>query len=268
MNRKNLNRLEMSVRALPQGPPPAAVPDLDFGQLAREAAQAFADQLDRYRRTRDTEAPLDPRERTPDFIREAIQDKPPQDITFADIERLARLDPAAGTAKWAEVKAAAVADLEKGWLAARAVEPFGASAWDRACFLAVRARLHRTWPPRHDAEAVLLDQIAQYEMLRNRWVAILADLTRDPLTMIALRTRGKRPADERSAAAGAATEATRVIDRLHRLIQGTLRTLLGLRRAPAAVVVRQVAQLNVAAGPQMNMNVPPAAGPDRSSDET
>jgi hypothetical protein len=41
------------------------------------------------------------------------------------------------------------------------------------------------------------------------------------------------------------------------LIQGTVRTLLGLRRAPAAVCVGQVAQLNVTAGPQMNVTMPP-----------
>jgi hypothetical protein len=256
MSRKDaVVRLERAVRAVPQSLPPAPGPDLDLGQVAREAAQAFADQLDRYRRTRDTEAPIDPRERTPDFIREAIQDKAPEEITFADIERLARLDPGAGTTKWEEVKAAAARDLEAGWLAARALEPSGASAWDRACFLAVRARLYQTWRPRHDGEALLLDQIAQYEMLRHRWVAILADLTRDPLTLIALRSRGKGP--ERTAPAGAAAEATRVIDRLHRLIQGTVRTLIGLRRAPAAVCVGQVAQLNITAGPQMNVTMPP-----------
>jgi hypothetical protein len=57
---------------------------------------------------------------------------------------------------------------------------------------------------------------------------------------------------------------TCVIDLLHRLIQGTLRTLLGLRRAPAAVVVRRVGQLNVAAGPQMNVN----GVTDRNADAT
>jgi hypothetical protein len=51
---------------------------------------------------------------------------------------------------------------------------------------------------------------------------------------------------------------------MSRLIQKTLRTLLGLRRAPAAVVVRHVAQLNVAAGPQINVN----GVQDRNADAT
>jgi hypothetical protein len=269
MSRKALNRVERSVRALAPGPAPAPAADLDAGQLAREAAQAFADQLERYRRTRDTEAPLDPRERTPDFLRDLIRNQAPENVTFADIERLACIDPAAGAAKWEEVKAAAATDLTKGWRAARALELVGGNAWERACFLALRGRLHTTWPPRHDGEAVLLDQIAQYEILRQRWVAILSNLTGDPRTLLGLLAPDKKPTGERSTTARTAIEAARVIERLHGLIQGTVRTLLAMRRAPGAVVVRRVDQLNVAAGPQMNVNgtdnrTAQAAAPEQS----
>ena len=89
-NRPNLGRLERRVQALaPADPATATEPDAD--QLAREVAQAFADELALYRRLLPNQPELlNPADRPDDWELSAIRDKPPDQVTFADLDRLAR----------------------------------------------------------------------------------------------------------------------------------------------------------------------------------
>jgi hypothetical protein len=138
------------------------------------------------------------------------------------------------------------------------------SAWDRACFFAVRDRLRRAWQPRTDAEALLLDEIAQYELVRREWVRILSWLSRHPKTVDGYQRNGDyvEERDRRTIGAVQATaEAARMVERLQRLQQAAVRTLLGLRRTRAAVTVRNTGPVNVALGPQLNVAGPPADEP-------
>jgi hypothetical protein len=252
----NLGRLERGVRALaPPAPDPAA--DLDPDQLAREVARAFADELAQYRRLQPTEPErLNPADPPADWELTAVRTKPPDQVTFADLERLARTDPAEATARWEEVKAGARRDLDRGWAAARAVEYLGGSAWERACFLAVRDRLRRAWRPRNDGEAMLLDEMAQYELVRQWWVGVLSLRSRDPATITRRRPQGDRGDDRRQSAAEATAEAGRMVERLQRLYQNAVRLLLSLRRGKATVVYQRTGQVNVGVGQQMNVGTP------------
>ena len=163
-------------------------------------------------------------------------------------------DPAEAMARWEAVKAGARDDLDRGWVSARAIGAQGGSAWDRACFLAVRDRLRRAWRPRNDGEALLIDEMAQYELVRQWWVAVLAGRSRDPLTLVARRRTGR--ADDRPQSAAEATvEAGRMVERLQRLYQNAVRLLLGLRRGKATVVYQRTGQVNVGVGQQMNVGV-------------
>jgi hypothetical protein len=84
----------------------------------------------------------------------------------------------------------------------------------------------------------------------------LAQLTHDPRIVLSLNGADEQPTGRPppGVAAGAAV-AVRMIDRLHRLAQSALRTLLGLRRAPAALVVQRTGQVNFTVGPQLNVNM-------------
>lgn len=254
MNRKqDLVRLEGDARALAK--PSAAAPSVEANgdQLAREAIRSFNDEIERYRRLKDKEPErLDPNS-SPEWQRQMLVECPPEQLTFSDIERLSRVDAELAKSRWEEVKAAARRDVETGWHAARALEPEGGSAWERACFLANRDRLHRAWSPRNAIERMLLDEMAQYEAIRAGWLRILSTMSREPETQTTLR----RPVHDRKQprtfdAAHATSEAMRMVERLQRLYHNALRTLVNMRRGKSAFIVQRSGQINVAMGPQAN----------------
>jgi hypothetical protein len=255
MSRKRaVRRLERSVKALaePAALPPASPPGDEPGELARELARAFIGELEQYRRAGGPESERpDPAQPPPAWLVEALLEKPPEDVTFADLERIARADPARAAARWEEVKAAARRDLASGWRAARALEVQGGSAWARAGFLALRERLYRAWPPRHEGEALLLDAMAQYEALRQQWLGVLALHSGEPAAWPGRRLRGAVEEPRRLSAAEATHEALRTVERLQRLFEAALRTLLSPRRARRPLSARgpgPVRQLAAASG--------------------
>jgi hypothetical protein len=251
-SRHALQGLDRRLRAL--AAVETAEPDAD--QLAREVTQAFADELALYRRLREAQPELlNPAERPEGGELDAIRTKLPEQVTFADIDRLARVDPAEAAAQWEAVKAAARNDLDRGWLAARALAYMGGSAWERACFLAVRDRLRRAWQPRNDGEALLIDEMAQYELVRLWWIGVLAMRSRDPMTVTNRKFRGEREEERRQNAAEATFEAGRMVERLQRLFQNAVRLLVNLRRGKATVVYQRSGQVNVGVGQQMNVGL-------------
>jgi hypothetical protein len=253
--RNRVRRLSRSVRELPAAAPEPPPPEADGSQLAREAVAAFAEELKLYRRERGPAGNrANPAEPPDDWEVNSILSVPPEDFTFAHFERLSKADPAKAVARWAEVMAAARKDLDSGWLAGRALESVGGNAWERACFLAIRQRLRESWPPRNAGEAILIDELAQYELMRRQWVSVLSMVTRKPQTIITLLERRDRNETPRTQTAAEATaEAARMVERLQRMYQRTLRTLLGLRRTGSAFIVQRSGQVNVAVGPQVNV---------------
>jgi len=129
----------------------------------------------------------------------------------------------------------------------------GGSAWERACFLAVRDRLRRAWQPRNDGEAMLLDEMAQYELVRLWWIGVLAMRSRDPFTVTHRRALGDRSEERKLSTAEATVEAGRMVERLQRLYQNAVRLLVNLRRGKATVVYQRTGQVNVGVGQQMNV---------------
>ena len=263
MSRKQtVQKLERTMQALAAAPPPSeapASPSAEPEQLVRELAKAFAEQLDQYRKGSGAGRP-DPGQPPPEWSVENLRTMPAHDLHFGDLERLAKVDPAAAAERWEEVKAAARRELDSGFRAGRALEPMGGSAWERASFLALRDRLRRAWPPRHDGEALLIDEIAQYETLRLRWLGLLATRSNEPRVALAPEPRGEGEALRRNAVAAAANDAVRMVERLQRLAHGALRLLTGLRRSQAPLIFRGAGSVNVAVGQQLNVNAPLAEG--------
>jgi hypothetical protein len=262
--------LERETRALPRPvvvpalPPPA----VEAEEVVRELARAFTADLEQYRRGRGLAAERpDPAEPPPAWLVESILAAPPETVTFADLDRLTRADPATAAQRWMDVLAAARRDVAGGWHAARAVEPQGGSAWERAVFLAVREALHRAWPPRHDGEALLLDEMAQYEVLRRAWLGVLALHSGDPAALPARRRRGEADEPRRLTAAEPTAEAVRMVERLQRLFQAALRLFLAQRRRRVPLVFHGSGPVNVAVGRQLNMTATgPVSGRLRADD--
>ena len=259
-----VDRLGRCVQATPDSKPtlaPAPSPDGagndEPDQLAREVVRAFANKVEHYRRARkDSSERPDPSEPPPDWHLESLLGKPPEDVDFYDLERIARVDPARATQRWNEVKAVARRDLENGLLSARALEYQGGSAWERACYLAVRDRLRQAWQPRNDAETLLIDEMAQYEMLRMKWLGVLAMQTRW-VPFVADRNALPRDTQPRQLHAAEGTaEAIRMVERLQRLFQNALRSLLNLRRGRGTFIVRGSGPMNFAVGQQLNVCMP------------
>jgi hypothetical protein len=257
MNRKrqSLERIDQNRRAetLKATPAITATPtaEYDAHQLAREAYQAFAEELERYRNM-GVEKYLNPRE-IPKSEVEEILALPPHELTFTHLEHLSRVDPASAFARWEEMRTAAREDLINGRIAAYVVEHVGGSAWERAMFLAVREQLYRAWRPRHGGEALLLDEMAQYEMIRQRWMCVISHWSREPTMQQSLRDPDYMRFNKRQInAAEANMEAMRMVERLQRLYQNALRTLLMSRRSKSAFIVQRSGQVNLALGAQVN----------------
>ena len=88
----HVNRLGRELRILsagPPDPPPPAEPDTDADQLAREAAQAFADEIAQFRSARAKDKPPDPALSPEEWDLKMIRQKAPDDFTFYDFDRLA-----------------------------------------------------------------------------------------------------------------------------------------------------------------------------------
>jgi hypothetical protein len=251
--KQSLERVNHGIKTVPDQTPAAPTPEDEARQIAREAVQAFAEELETYRRLKDREPNRDNPRDSPDWRIERILNAPPEEVTFFDIECLSREDKDRALARWEEVKATARRDLDTGFAAARALEYMGGSAWQRANFHAIRERLFQAWSPRHAGEAMLLEEMAQYEMIRRQWVGILSLWSRDPKIQLSLRNPDyMRPEKRDINAALANQEAMRMIERLQKLYQNALRTLLNSRRGKSAFIVQRSGQINVTAGPQMN----------------
>lgn len=255
-HKHNVERLSRSVHAVAEALPNAAAQPAiaeaadEPGQLARELIGAYAQELKRYRQLLGSRDEIvDPTQPADSWDVKRIVECPPEQVRLADLEQLERVDPEAFVARWREIRDRALRDLNNGWRAGRALEPLGGSAWERACFLAVRESLCRAYQPRNEGEAMLIDEMTQYEMIRQDWVAILAAMSHGPKTQHELAQSGTANDNTRRISALEATqEALRMVERMQRLYQNTLRTLLSLRRVRAPFIINHSAQVNVAVG--------------------
>jgi len=260
--RSKLARLEKAGQNRSVQVAPTPTPDSDDPQLAREAAEAFDLLLKQYTHAKRNGEPLPVLEAPTRFDAASIAEKRPEEVNFRDIEQLARIDPEASKARWEAVKAASREDLDSGWIAGRALEAMGGSAWERAAFLAIRDRLRQSWPPRQPGEALLIDEMAQYEMLRRKWIGIVARQTDSPFTLLALADPGRPREDQTLSSAESCSTAMRMIERLQRLYQNSLRALLNIRREKMPVIFQRSGQVNLNVGPQLNVSIPPGGPGD------
>jgi hypothetical protein len=235
---------------LPETATPQAA-EGDVRALARELIVAFVNELKKYRKLASDQGATT--EQPPEEQIKSILELPPHMVTFDNLEEVSRVDPERAFMRWQEMRAAARDDLISGRLASYAIEHAGGTAWERAMFVAIREELYRSWLPRHSGEAMLLDEMAQYESIRLKWVCIASHWSRDPRIQHSLRNRDFLGNKKREiSAAEANIEAIRMIERLQKLYQRSLRMLLESRRGKSVFIAQRAKQMNFAAGPQMN----------------
>jgi hypothetical protein len=232
-------------------------PPVETEMNPTELDRALADELERFTKARLGKSErVDPFHPTPEHI-EALLTCPVQDVQFFDLDKIARVDPARAQARWQEVVQAAAHEFASGLHAARALEFMGGSAWRRACFLALRDLLRRDWQPRDQVEALLIDELAQYELIRRQWVGVLEMRAIDPRTISTLGRMLDDSDDLTVTRAAALRQTLQTLDHLQRLMHNSLRLLLRRRPGKAPIFVRRAEQINLTAGPQMNLHAAP-----------
>ena len=225
----------------------------EAGPLAVELAKAYRQQVQWYRdqmRMDDVEADTrargtdySPQEVTEDLQR--IQDQPPDQVSWFDLERLVERDPDAMVAVWQDIKQQAREELRSGHRAAKAVA-WGGSPWQRARFLAIRSSFREEHPPQSGIEVALVDMAAadfsawlelseQYQMLTSTE----GELERGSLE----RTGRWTPPHE--LIAEHTERAERMVEAAHQRVLKTVRMLIEVRRSAQTLYVAHAGQVNV-----------------------
>ncbi len=178
---------------------------------------------------------------------------PPDQVSWFDLHGIARTDPDRATARWEEVKQAALDELRTGHRAAGAVETVNDGAWQRAQFLALREELSAEWRPRNGVERQLIDTMAQAQEGYLSWLRVLTIRTNlESLTNDRRQKEEGKWGPPRQGDADALDQAAAMMDRFNRIFLRTLRALCDLRRHGGPVIVRKGGQMNVA---QQQVNV-------------
>ena len=183
---------------------------------------------------------------------ERIRATPVEHVTWLDLDALAEHSPELACRRWEEVLQAAREERQSGHRAAHAVEISGSPCWRRARFLVLREELHAGWQPRNSVEGMWLDTLAQAQHEYETW-----------LERLTMRTQMQRLPDRkredegywsppRVSDADAVEQAGAMVDRFHKIMTRTMRTLHELRRRAPVVVVQNASQVNVA---QQQFNV-------------
>jgi hypothetical protein len=159
-----------------------------------------------------------------------IEDSPPEQVTWGDLEELSRKTPQRSLHCWERLKQAAREELRSGHRAGGVLEGDDPHPWRRARFLAIREELADGWQPRNGIERQLIDQMAQAQEALFFWQ-----------DMLALRASVE--------VYEAATLAGPMVDRFSKMFLRTLRALQNLRKASPAVLVQNVGEVNVGRQP-------------------
>jgi hypothetical protein len=235
--------------AVPAPPPAPGADAAEVGELAQELAAAFGGTVAAYREhfKLSVQEAIDRTSNNPLGCLDDALSGPPDQVTWFQLHGLAEHDPEKALRRWEEVKQAARDEIRSGHRAARTLEAFDGSCWERAQFLALRAELSQAWRPRDPLEQQLIDQLAQFRVLMERWQQTLTAYT-------ALAAQGWKPSRRgghgcelpRVSDVEAIDRAAALVERFHRLSLRTLKALQDQRRLRSRGAARRAGQVNVA----------------------
>lgn len=148
-------------------------------------------------------------------------------VSFNDLGTLCRQDPAAGLAKWQQIRAAARKELQSGNRAAGAVQIRTQSSWRLAQFLAVREELASDGKSLNGNELLLVDRAAQVYTLLEFWQEEL----NDRMALVTLGSRGDRGKDwSREEDVRNMELAMNMVERLQTMLERILKLVQTMRR--------------------------------------
>jgi len=233
---------------------PTTVPvdERETGSLAVELAHAYDRMVTFYRdqmqmSAADADAHARGADDTPDEAAAdlaRIRDRPPDQVSWFDLERMVERDPEAMTDFWRGLRAEARDELASGHRTARALDWDG-HPWDRARFLAIRDNFRAEYEPRPGIESALVDLAAEafgdylaWSEQLHMQAATEVNLERHDLQ----RHGAWKP--QRIASAEAMEHSARMADRAHARFLRTLKALGDLRRT-GPVHIREARQVNL-----------------------
>jgi hypothetical protein len=237
--------------------PDSSVNPVELNDLARELAGAFGGMVKQYREHYKLSAQeaLDRAQDDSDEYLDRILSAPPDQVSWYELDALARRDEGQALRRWREIVQAARDEVRSGHRAARTVEWSEALCWQRARFLALRAELADAWRPRNQLEQHLIDQLAQFQTRMEHWQEKLTTYTMFSGLGARRRERdGLPPEPPQLTVAQAVDQAAAMVERWHRLFLRTLGALQSQRRRGRTGIVRRAGQVNVA-HQQVNVTV-------------
>jgi hypothetical protein len=100
-----------------------------------------------------------------------ILDRPPEEVTWEDLEHLTGHSPQRTLDRWEEVQEAAREELRSGRRAGGVLLGRHHRPFELARFLVIREELAEGWQPRNGVERQLVDQMAQAQAMVNFWLS-------------------------------------------------------------------------------------------------
>lgn len=238
----------------------------EAGSLASELAHAYGRMVTFYRdqlQMSDSEADAHARgaNDTPadaaDDLRR-IRERPPDQVSWFDLTRVAERDAAAAADLWQELRATAREELASGHRTAQALDWAGRPL-ERARFLAIRDSFRADYGPRPGIETALVDLAAEAYGDELSWSEQLhmQAATEVHLERHDLQRHGAWKPQRRSSAE-AVESSSRMAERAHQRFLRTIRALGDLPQS-APVVIQHAGQVNVSPQ-QVNIACIPGQG--------
>jgi len=193
-----------------------------------------------------------------------IRDRPPDQVSWFDLTRLAERHPEDMAAIWQRLKETARQEFASGHRSADALEWQG-SPWERARFLAIRDSFRADGPPPSGIEAALVDSAAEAFSTYLEW-------TESHIRMVSVDMKHEEHRSEqygewqpqRLSYAESVDRAARMAEQAHTRFLRTVKMLHEVRKLSPAVYVGHAGQINVG-HQQVNVTRPQDALPDDES---
>ncbi len=190
-----------------------------------------------------------------------------ESLSWFDLERLFRLEPAAAEALWNWLKTEARADFESGSLAAKIFETaeWRHDPWRRAQYVGIRDAFVDDYKPRGAIELSMIEMAVTAYFLYYYWTEELMRRS-DTKALPELFSREERQRMDshkgyyewvplRVSEQDAIEHAAQMADRFRRQYLSVLRSLRDYRRWGAPVIINNEGQVNIAEGWAQQLNL-------------
>lgn len=190
-----------------------------------------------------------------------------ESLSWFDLERLFRLEPAAAEALWNWLKTEARADFESGSLAAKIFETaeWRHYPWRRAQYVGIRDAFVDDYKPRGAIELSMIEMAVTAYFLYYYWTEELMRRS-DTKALPELFSREERQRMDshkgyyewvplRVSEQDAIEHAAQMADRFRRQYLSVLRSLRDYRRWGAPVIINNEGQVNIAEGWAQQLNL-------------